>query len=70
MSHRYHFERRSNLLPAVEPYKDFEEPVKEAYFPKLELLSKYSDFSSRPANIMLKVCNSFTNEMAKMSSSF
>lgn len=51
---RYNFERLCNDLPRAKPYSDFREPIEEAYFPKLDALSKASQFSSRPANTKLR----------------
>ncbi|XP_065204199.1 phenoloxidase 1-like [Planococcus citri] len=47
---RYNFDRFSNGLPRVEPFENFREPIKEAYFPKLNQTARSTLFSSRPAN--------------------
>ncbi|XP_065204198.1 phenoloxidase 2-like [Planococcus citri] len=51
---RYNFERLSNGLPKALPYSDFREPITEAYFPKMDQLSKSSQFCARPMNAMLQ----------------
>ncbi|XP_065204195.1 phenoloxidase 3-like [Planococcus citri] len=51
---RYNFERFSSGLSRAEAYSDFRDPVEEAYFPKMDQLSKSNQFCSRPANTILK----------------
>lgn len=35
---RYNFERLANMLPRVKQFNNFRQPIKEAYYPKLDTL--------------------------------
>ncbi|XP_068086764.1 phenoloxidase 1 isoform X2 [Anabrus simplex] len=51
---RYNAERLSNKLLRVEPFNNFFEPIKEAYFPKLDTLVASRNWPSRMANSKLQ----------------
>ncbi|KAG5864954.1 hypothetical protein JTB14_018716 [Gonioctena quinquepunctata] len=47
---RYNFERLCNRMKRVERFTNFEEPIKEAYFPKLDSLVASRSWPARVAN--------------------
>nr|XP_023022213.1 phenoloxidase 2-like [Leptinotarsa decemlineata] len=51
---RYNFERFCNQMKRVERFLDFDEPIKEAYFPKLDSLVASRNWPARVANQRLQ----------------
>lgn len=49
---RYNFERLSNQLKRVLPWKNWNEPIPEAYFPKLDSLISSRAWPARVANLV------------------
>ncbi|KAG5875029.1 hypothetical protein JTB14_008138 [Gonioctena quinquepunctata] len=54
---RYNFERLSNRMKRVERFTSYEEPIKEAYFPKLDCLVAGRWWSARVANQRMQNLN-------------
>lgn len=47
---RYNFERLCNKMNRVERFMDFDQPIKEAYFPKMDSLVASRSWPARVAN--------------------
>jgi tyrosinase len=54
---RYNFERFSNNLPRVVPFRNFRAIIREGYFPKLDSLVASRSYPSRQADSSLKDIN-------------
>jgi len=52
---RYDFERMSNKLSRTSRLQNFQEPIVEAYFPKLYAQVASRNWASRPSGAILKV---------------
>lgn len=51
---RYNFERLCNHLARVERYSDWQVPIKDAYFPKLDSLVASRAYAGRVKNMVLQ----------------
>ncbi|KAJ8961009.1 hypothetical protein NQ318_020314, partial [Aromia moschata] len=51
---RYNFDRFANGLQRVKRLLDFDEPIKEAYFPKLDRLVSQRPYAGRGANLKMQ----------------
>jgi len=60
---RYNFERLCNKMKRVERYSDFDKPIKEAYFPKLDSLVASRAYPARVSNMMLQNINRSQDEI-------
>ncbi|XP_067015424.2 phenoloxidase 1 [Anabrus simplex] len=54
---RYDFERLSNNLGRVKPFNNFQDPIEEGYFPKLDSLLASRVWPARSANAKLRDVN-------------
>jgi tyrosinase len=60
---RYNFERFCNKLNRVERLKDFDEPIKEAYFPKLDSVVASRSYPARVANMKLQTVDRVVDQI-------
>jgi Hemocyanin, copper containing domain len=56
---RYDFERMSNRLPRTIRLLNFQEPIVEAYFPKLSSQVASRNWAARSSGVVLKVGTNF-----------